>query len=601
MDKKPIELPPNTVIGVWKPSNLLGEGGQGAVWAAKPVKVKHTPQRALKACFASTDQGRARFVREVETLRRCDSPHVLKVYDQDLEWKEHVPGLAPFAYYVSEKCQGSMEQRQPHLGDTRRRLALFRQACTAVAYLHTMIDPVIHRDIKPANFLIAHELQNVVLADFGIARALADPSLTEMFEIVGTPFYRAPEVLHGSRGTVESDVYGLGRLLEWLLTNDVSKDMGTRPVPRGLELDDDACNALDGIIAKATQVTPTHRYRSVQALADQLPDLWISMRPRAKPGPVLPDTTAATVFPAALELARANDQLGWRQLENQLRRDFVNRIAPWRKEFEPKWRVDKDKDAGSATTDTLLDVAMGRIVFALGGVFSSNPSFADQRRLIDDLLSIPDWSLGGTTAIAHAPRALVYVVHYLHGALCMTYGQAELALQLAQHLVADTQRAETRPLWMEHEFNGWPKLLGGTCTWAWEYMCSMRQRQPILQQLFALQSDFNVGLAAYSMLLSLHELAVDAAVATPEQLADPKYVIDFPALFIGMPRETITVASRQTFGNRPLVARVAERAGAKVEVMRKLWPNRKQLFLKFYSDVFDRWGYRDNIPIGELA
>ena len=85
MEKKPIELPPNTVIGAWKPNNLLGQGGQGAVWAAKPVKVKHTPQRALKACFATGGQGKARFVREVETLRRCDSPNILKVYDQDLE------------------------------------------------------------------------------------------------------------------------------------------------------------------------------------------------------------------------------------------------------------------------------------------------------------------------------------------------------------------------------------------------------------------------------------------------------------------------------------------------------------------------------------
>lgn len=154
--------------------DVPGARRQGAVWAAKPVKVKHTPQRALKICFATDEQGRARFVREVETLRRCDSPGILKVYDQDLEWKEHIAGVPAFAYYVSEKCQGSMEQRRAHLGDARRKLELFRQACAAVAYLHSLADPVIHRDIKPANFLIAQELSNVVLADFGIARALSD-------------------------------------------------------------------------------------------------------------------------------------------------------------------------------------------------------------------------------------------------------------------------------------------------------------------------------------------------------------------------------------------------------------------------------------------
>lgn len=596
--KKPIELPPNTVIGTWKPTNLLGQGGQGAVWAAKPVKVKHTPQRALKACFATDDQGRARFVREVETLRRCDCPHVLKVYDQDLEWKEHVPGLPAFAFYVSEKCQGSMEQRQPHLGDTRRRLSLFKQACAALAYLHTMPDPVIHRDIKPANFLIAQELANVVLADFGIARALSDSTLTQAFEIVGTPYYRAPEVLHGSRGTVQSDVYGLGRLLEWLLTGEVSTDMGMRPVPRGLDLDDEACNALDGIIAKATQVTPAHRYTSVQALADQLPDLWISVRPRPKPERVLPDTTAATVLPAALELARTNDLLGWRQLQNQLRRDFVERITEWRKQREPKWPGDKNKETGIAFTDSVLDIAMGRMVFGLAGVFSNNPAFADQRQVVEDLLSVPDWSRGGTVAIIEAPRALVYVFQYLHGALCMAYGQPDLALQLALTSVPDPDRPDLSPLWKEHGLVGWPKLLGGSCDWAWEYICNLRERRPVLEQFFALQGDYEVALAAYSMLLVLHEVADDASGATPEALANPdKFGMDFPPLFIGMSRETIATAARRTLRSKQVVVRVAERAGTKPDAMRKLWPARKKLIFKFRRDVFDRWGYLDNIPV----
>ena len=63
---------------------------------------------------------------------------------------------------------------------------------------------------------------------------------------------------------------GLGRLLEWLLTNEVSNDMGTRPVPRGLELDDAACNALDAVVAKATQVSVAHRYDTVRALVSRV-------------------------------------------------------------------------------------------------------------------------------------------------------------------------------------------------------------------------------------------------------------------------------------------------------------------------------------------
>jgi serine/threonine protein kinase len=597
MQPKAPELAPGTVIGAWKVVTPLGHGGQGSVWSAKPAKTKHAPPRALKACFADDDQARARFVLEVEILRRCDSPHILKVYDQDLDWKEHVPGAPAFAFYVSEKCQGSMEQRQRELGDFRRRIALFRQACAAVTYIHTMAEPIIPRDLKPANFLIAQELKNVVLADFGIARAGASSTLTEAFEVVGTPYYRAPEVLHGNRGSIQSDVYCMGRVLEWLLTDEVSEDMATRPVPRGRDLDDAACDLVDRIIAKATQVTAANRFASVKELADQLPELWLSAKPRPKTTLVPASTDAAAVLPAALELTRTNDQLGWRQLEQHLRRDLVDGLFRWRAENERAWRSDRDKDVAFRVTDKLLEVALGRLVFALAGVYSANPALADQRRAIDDLVAIPDWNQGGTTAIAAGPQALIYVLQYLHGALCLGYGQVDLALQFAETRAPRDNRADAPPLWQHHGVTGWPKLLGGECSWAWEYLRGLRSRHVILQQFFALQGDLELGLASYSMALSLMELATDAAnpVVTTANIE-----LDVPPLFTGMGSDTVATAARRTLGNRAVVEKLAERTGAKVATMKELWPTWKKLVHKFRRGVFDRHGYPDELPLGEL-
>jgi hypothetical protein len=313
---------------------------------------------------------------------------------------------------------------------------------------------------------------------------------------------------------------------------------------------------------------------------------------------VLPDTSAATVLPAALELARTNDQLGWRQLQNLLRRDLVERLTAWRSENERNWPGDRNKDAGVQFTDAVLDLGIARIVFSLAGVYSNNTTFADQRQVAEDLLSIPNWSRSGTSAIIDAPRTLIFVYQYLHGALCMTYGQPDLALQLAGMTVPEPDRSETHPLWKDPGLVGWPTLLGGACTWAWEYVCSLRERRPVLEQFFALQSDFNVGLAAYSMMLVLHELADDAATATPEAIANADgFSLNFPPLFIAMSRVTVETAARRTFGSPSLVARIAERAGAKVDVMRKLWPARKKLILKFNRNVFDRWGHIDRAPI----
>jgi hypothetical protein len=601
MEKKAPEFPVGTEIGRWRVNGLLGRGGQGSVWAAKPVKTKHTPQRALKVCFASDEQARARFEREVEILKRCDSPHILKVYDDDLDWKVHVPDMPPFAYYVSEKCQGSLEQRPQDLRDFRRCIDLFRQACAAVTHLHTMPDPVIHRDIKPANFLITKELSNIVLADFGIVRSLASSVLTEAFEVVGTPYYRAPEVLHGGRGTILSDVYCMGRFLEWLLTQDVSQDMGTRPVPRGRDLDDEACDILDRIITKATLVIPENRFTSVQEMADQLPELWYSVRPRPKTSLAVASTDPATVLTVALELARKNDQLGWRQQEAYLRRGLMDGLVKWRADNEREWR-DGHKEIAFLVTDKIFDVACGRLIFALAGVYSNNPVLADQRRVVDDFLTIPSWNPGGTTAIVEGPRALLYLFHYLHGALCLSYGQIDLAIQLAAVPVPSERGDDTSPLWRHTDLTGWPKLLGGDYdyVWAWEYLCGLRERRTVLQQLFALQTDFDVGLASYAMVLSLLEFAADAARASPLDLTQEHIFLDVPPLFLGMASNTIVTAARCTVGNRALVERIVDLTGSSHSTMKQRWPDWKKCLLKFHRAAFKSWRYRDE-HLGDLA
>ena len=61
---------------------------------------------------------------------------------------------------------------------------------------------LLHRDVKPANILLTHPdasgQRRIFLADFGIARPLADPSgLTATNLTVGTVAYAAPDQLMG--------------------------------------------------------------------------------------------------------------------------------------------------------------------------------------------------------------------------------------------------------------------------------------------------------------------------------------------------------------------------------------------------------------------
>ena len=89
-------------------------------------------------------------------------------------------------------------------------LYLFKQMLLAVSYLHE--NYILHRDIKPANFLIDNE-GNCILTDFGLARSLPSPE-KELTKNVVTRYYRAPEILFGSRFYGEKvDIWALGCIL----------------------------------------------------------------------------------------------------------------------------------------------------------------------------------------------------------------------------------------------------------------------------------------------------------------------------------------------------------------------------------------------------
>jgi serine/threonine protein kinase len=598
-----IELAKGTIVGQWRVHDPLGRGGQGAVWSVKPARTKRAPFRALKVCAAEEPQARARFEREVALLERCEGPHVLRVYSKDLSWAARVDGQPPFAYFVAEHCHGSLEDRAKALGDTRARLAWFRQACAAVGYLHMQEEPVIHRDIKPANFLITAELGTLVLADFGIARSLGPSSLTEAFEVVGTQYYRAPEVLHGQPGTTRSDVYGLGRLLEWLLTGEVSTDFGARRVPRGGDLDDAACDSLDRIILRATKVQAEERFASVHDLEAHLPELWLTAKPQPKSLPATLSRDPVKVLSLALELARDEDLVTWRQLVHRLRRDFAGEMLRWRQDREPLWH-DGPKDAHFELGHSLLRIGVARALPTFAGVFAGKASLADAAPIIDDVLTLPDWPKGGKTIIVESPRFILFALHYLYGAICLHLGEVERALAFAEQPVPQLDRfglrGEPRPLWQCSDLTGHPDVLGGKGKWAFEFMLGLWEEQQVLREFFGLKQDFVRGLASYSLMLSLLELATDAASPTPPNLAsagDAHFAV-FP-LFAGVDHDSLAAAARRSSGNRQLVASIASRTGAPITTMQRLWPDWKRLLLRYRQTLVDSWAHE--MPLGELA
>jgi YD repeat-containing protein len=151
------------------------------------------------------------------------------------------------------------------------------QAAEALAHAHH--HGVIHRDVKPSNLLI-DEQGTIWVTDFGLARRLADPGLTQHDSLLGTPRYMSPEQARTGAIDGRTDIYSLGATLYELLTLRPPFDgesaaelleqiSGREPVPPRL-INRRIPRDLETIVLKTLAKRPVDRYASATSLAEDL-------------------------------------------------------------------------------------------------------------------------------------------------------------------------------------------------------------------------------------------------------------------------------------------------------------------------------------------
>ena len=236
----------------------IGEGAASRVYLVAPeAGGESIIAKVLLEDLIQDQDSLARFLKEYQIVGRIKSPHVAKIFNYGFSdssayiLMEYLPGGDVRDYFTSRVV------------DQGRILAIFRQVLMALGDIHAA--GVVHRDLKPHNIMFRND-GSVALVDFGIAKILGEPGMTQQGTLLGTPAYMSPEAITGGVVNERSDLYSAGVMLYQMLaktapfqgnsTHEILQQHVSAPVPPLPRSQDDFQGLIDVLLAKDPNARP---------------------------------------------------------------------------------------------------------------------------------------------------------------------------------------------------------------------------------------------------------------------------------------------------------------------------------------------------------
>jgi serine/threonine-protein kinase len=207
------------IAGRYRVEGRLGVGGMSTVLLAVDERLeRHVAVKLLAEHLADDPTFVSRFRREALAAARLVHPNIVQVFDSGFDESAHQHFIV-MEYVPGHSCAEILRDRG-HL-DVDQVVDIVEQACRGLEYAHR--HGVVHRDVKPGNLLVS-ESDILKLADFGIARATGQSSITQVGSVLGTAAYLSPEQARGEEAGPAADLYSLGVVAYQLLSGRLPYD-----------------------------------------------------------------------------------------------------------------------------------------------------------------------------------------------------------------------------------------------------------------------------------------------------------------------------------------------------------------------------------------
>ncbi len=210
------------IAGRYRLEGRLGVGGMSTVHLAFDQRLERSVAIKLLAEHLADDPAFvSRFRREALAAARLVHPNIVQVFDFGFDEGSHQHFIV-MEHVNGNSCAELLRDRG-HL-DVEQAVDIVCQACRGLEYAHR--NGVVHRDVKPGNLLVS-DADVVKLADFGIARAADQSSITQVGSVLGTAAYLSPEQARGEEAGPRADLYSLGVVTYQLLSGRLPYEAGS--------------------------------------------------------------------------------------------------------------------------------------------------------------------------------------------------------------------------------------------------------------------------------------------------------------------------------------------------------------------------------------